>query len=81
MNNAHRAAAGAAALLTVGLVGVATADAANAQPNAARITSVQQLKASIAQAASVEQGNSTPIGTHPQGFASSIAVNKPACSA
>lgn len=87
MKNTRRSAVGAAALLAASLIGVGTANASTAPicgptDSAARITSVQQLKVNIAQAAAVEQqGSSTPIGTHPQGFASSIAVNKPACSA
>ncbi|MDQ2846763.1 MAG: hypothetical protein M3Y77_10535 [Actinomycetota bacterium] len=72
MKNTHRAAAGAAALLAASLIGVGTANATapicGPSDSAARITSVQQLKDSIAQAASAEkQGSVAPLAVHPMG--------------
>ncbi|MDQ2846762.1 MAG: hypothetical protein M3Y77_10530 [Actinomycetota bacterium] len=64
---------GAAALLAASLIGVGTANASTApvcgpSDSGARISSVQQLKAGIAQAAAIEkQGSATPMAVHPMG--------------
>ncbi|MEW2163794.1 hypothetical protein AB0912_12455 [Streptomyces sp. NPDC007084] len=67
MKNSSRTAAatGAAALLAAGLLaaGSATASAAPAPVKAERITSVQQLKASIQQAAARESGGALSENT------------------
>ncbi|MEO7286083.1 MAG: hypothetical protein ABI140_04110 [Jatrophihabitantaceae bacterium] len=71
MKPAQRAAAGAAALLATGLVGVGTASTASAttcSAQADRITSAQQLKASIAQAVATEkQAGTAGLSSLPQG--------------
>jgi hypothetical protein len=85
MKTSHRTAAGAAALLAAGIVGIGSADAASAatpQAKADRITSTSQLKSNIAQAVALEKAGSTAaIGTHPAGVAASVPDLKAACSA
>jgi hypothetical protein len=73
MKPSHKAAAGAAAVLAAGVVSLTAASSAEATavcgPSAAtRISSAQQLKLSIAQAAALEkQGSTAPLSVTPQG--------------
>jgi len=72
-----KTAVGASALLAVGLVGIA-APAASASP---RISSADQLRASISQAVALEQKSPTTVGTHPAGRAAQVEVRSAFCSA
>lgn len=79
MNPRTSTVAGASALLAAGLVGV-TAPAAEAAP--ARITSAQQLQASIAHAVALEKQSKVVIACCPAGKASNAVHTHTAfCSA
>jgi hypothetical protein len=85
MKHTRQTVVGAAALLAAGVVGIGSADTASAaQPQAkpARITSDQQLAASIKQAAAIAGGETGRLSCCPQGQASAgVHVHTPACSA
>jgi hypothetical protein len=68
--NARKSVVGAAAVLAAGVVSLGTADTATAQPQgSARITSIQQLKASIHQAVAVEAMSGSTLSCCPAGQA------------
>ena len=69
MKHTRPAVAGATALLAAGLVGVAAAAPAQAQPSTGRITSSQQLRASIQQAVAAEQLHPVKLACGPAGQA------------
>jgi hypothetical protein len=84
MKHTRETVVGAAALLAAGVVGIGSADAASAaQPQAkpARITSDQQLAASVKQAAAIAGREAGLLSCCPQGQASAgVHVHTPACS-
>jgi hypothetical protein len=69
MKHTRPAVAGATAMLAASLIGVISAAPANAQPSTSRITSAQQLSASIQQAVAREQSQSMDLSCCPAGFA------------
>ncbi|MDQ2846371.1 MAG: hypothetical protein M3Y77_08480 [Actinomycetota bacterium] len=83
MNHTRQTVVGAAALLAAGIVGVGAASSAGAQPqsNAERITSVQQLRVSIQQAATVAKQETGQLSCCPAGQASAVHVHTPQCAA
>ncbi len=64
MKNTRPVVAGATALIAAGLIGAVTSAPAEAQT---RITSVQQLHASIQQAVAMEQAQSADLAGGPAG--------------
>jgi hypothetical protein len=73
--NARKSVVGAAAVLAAGVVSLGTADTAGAKPaGTERITSVQQLKASIHQAVTVEALSGSALSCCPAGQAESADV-------
>ena len=68
--NARKSAVGAAAVLAAGVVSLGTADPASAKPSGSeRITSIQQLKASISQAVTAEAISGSTLSCCPAGQA------------
>lgn len=65
MKHTRPVVAGATAVIAASLIGAVSAAPADAQT---RITSNQQLRASIAQAVALEQAQSMTLGTGPAGM-------------